>query len=476
MSNPHPIASGFAVGEKSLITAANVLIPYADKPGILRVHFPCANRNFCAEEIKFHPKFEKMAVKHLLQEGLLLSSAEIATMDFNCCLVTYGNKMTTLYETDLEQVQEELRFPLRSDDSDLRGSLKELELPLVIQTLTNARKQGILYLFDEQSRPVAQIFCSDGKVISSRFGVLTGELALYQILEKRTISTFQFYPSARGTSWPTQLISGSTDMILIEGMRRVDEIGKLKQRFGIDDHVYLEKTLALPNQDENPNLKQAVAKSLWQLIDGSISIGDLWLMAKVDDFAIYNAVCELLHRQLISLVRADKPGDQKLESDLKSEVKALDISRSLELSYESGTVVESLSIGTDNDAIRLKSGAIVSSAPGVYCHNITLEPKSIGSPLMTDGVTLGMHLGALPETNSSQLFYKFLPSPMLFEFLQQSNLGGRKSKHELTERSVTKPMRRRSPKATGWKMTLIWFILGFAIVLSIKHLWAMLWH
>lgn len=62
-------------------------------------------------------------------------------MDFNCCLVTYGNKMTTLYETDLEQVQEELRFPLRSDDSDLRGSLKELELPLVIQTLTNARKQ-----------------------------------------------------------------------------------------------------------------------------------------------------------------------------------------------------------------------------------------------------------------------------------------------------------------------------------------------
>jgi hypothetical protein len=216
----HPIGCGFSVGEKLVIAPATSMLPYRSAPRMLRIHFPYANRNLCAEEIIFHPQFERAKIEHSIEQGLLLSSAEIVCADYNCCLVRLTDKAPALYESDLNDVQAALQFPLTPENNDLSGSLNDLDLSLVIQTLNSARKQGILYLFDEQGSPAAQIFCSDGKVISARFGPLTGTLAVYQILEKRTVVNFGFYPSARGTYWPSNLINSSTDMLLIEDSMR----------------------------------------------------------------------------------------------------------------------------------------------------------------------------------------------------------------------------------------------------------------
>ena len=79
-----PVACGFSAGEKLVVAAATSLMPYANAPQMLRVHFPYANRSLYAEDITFHQLFDRAKVERLMQQGLLLSSPKISAADYNC--------------------------------------------------------------------------------------------------------------------------------------------------------------------------------------------------------------------------------------------------------------------------------------------------------------------------------------------------------------------------------------------------------
>jgi hypothetical protein len=469
----HPIGCGFSVGEKLVIAPATSMLPYRSAPRMLRIHFPYANRNLCAEEIIFHPQFERAKIEHSIEQGLLLSSAEIVCADYNCCLVRLTDKAPALYESDLNDVQAALQFPLTPENNDLSGSLNDLDLSLVIQTLNSARKQGILYLFDEQGSPAAQIFCSDGKVISARFGPLTGTLAVYQILEKRTVVNFGFYPSARGTYWPSNLINSSTDMLLIEGMRRLDEIISLKQRFKINDFSYFAKRSQRCDLQSISQELQATAMRLWEVLDGLVSVNELWWMVFTDDFLLYKTICELLSSNQIVEVAAHSTLPLPAESNERPAIGVLKVGPS-QRQLQAGSRVDSLTLETKTNFLRQRSGILVAQDPGRYLHNIRLTPSTIGTPILMANEVVGLNLGQRPEHDGTEQLCKMIPCSVIRNLMTQKSEVVESTRFEQTVRTIAKPPKRRPRKIADWKMTLLWFVVGFIIVVGLKYVGEML--
>src|SRR4029079_6966272 len=114
------------------------------------------------------------------------------------------------------------------------GSLSDMGVVDLVQTFEIGRKTGTIKLEGERT---GVIYFKEGKVIDSELGRLRGENAFYRML-----NTFegnfdvQFVPVDRA-----ERIEVSTQGLLLEGMRRLDEWGRmvgplppLDQRLGID--------------------------------------------------------------------------------------------------------------------------------------------------------------------------------------------------------------------------------------------------
>jgi len=100
------------------------------------------------------------------------------------------------------------------------GSLQEMSLPDVIQILSNGRKTGKLEIETDGQR--GQIQFGDGMIYDARFGNVAGNEAVYALLCVQagdfTLDP-EFKPSERH-------IQDSTESLLLEGMRRLDEAGR----------------------------------------------------------------------------------------------------------------------------------------------------------------------------------------------------------------------------------------------------------
>ncbi len=101
----------------------------------------------------------------------------------------------------------------------LAGSLRDVALPDVMQALGNGRKTGLL-------RVVAggisgEIHFLEGQIANASFGPHAREEALYAMLALKD-GDFSLDPSFKP---PERVIKGSTESLLLEGMRRIDEAG-----------------------------------------------------------------------------------------------------------------------------------------------------------------------------------------------------------------------------------------------------------
>ncbi len=99
----------------------------------------------------------------------------------------------------------------------VQGSLKEMALPDVLQVLSNSQKSGSLSIFGTAGDGV--IYFVSGHVYHARFQDLSGEDAFYALLGIEE-GSFQIDPANVRTERTIHL---STEMLLLEGMRRLDE-------------------------------------------------------------------------------------------------------------------------------------------------------------------------------------------------------------------------------------------------------------
>jgi DNA-binding response OmpR family regulator len=129
------------------------------------------------------------------------------------------------------------------------GSTQDMAVVDLLQTFEVSRKSGVVHL--RGGTQEAHIYFRDGKVVDAELGRLRGEEAIYRALIWNEASFEVEFKSISNDD----LIGGSTQAILMEGMRRVDEWGRLCEQlpplttiFQIDHEQLLERLNEIPDE------------------------------------------------------------------------------------------------------------------------------------------------------------------------------------------------------------------------------------
>jgi DNA-binding response OmpR family regulator len=151
-----------------------------------------------------------------------------------------------------------------------QGSIQDMAVVDLLQTFEVSRKSGIVHV--RNNAHSAKILFREGKVIDAQLGALRGEEAVYRTLIWNDGSFEVEFTAVRGDD----VIEVSTQGLLMEGMRRVDEWGRLLEQlppmatvFDVDHAQLLERLNEIPDE-LNGILKLFDGKrTLLDVVDGS---------------------------------------------------------------------------------------------------------------------------------------------------------------------------------------------------------------
>ncbi|MGE3544473.1 MAG: DUF4388 domain-containing protein [Kofleriaceae bacterium] len=192
----------------------------------------------------------------------------------------------------LLQKRQRLRFEERRDGrTRFAGRVVDMPVVDVIQTIEISRKSGVIQFVGERGRQAA-IYFRDGRVIDAEAGTLQGEDAVYRLL---TWSEGEFEVVFR-TVRRREVIGISSQALLIEGMRRLDEwfrlleqLPPLGHKFEVDAAELAARLGDVPD-DNNQILR---------LIDGKRTLLEVIEASDVGDLECLQAVSRLYFEELL---------------------------------------------------------------------------------------------------------------------------------------------------------------------------------
>jgi CheY-like chemotaxis protein len=150
------------------------------------------------------------------------------------------------------------------------GSTQDMAVVDLLQTFEVSRKTGVCHL--RGGKQDAHIYFRDGKVVDAELGRLRGEEAIYRALIWNE-AAFEVEFKTIGNE---DVIGGSTQAILMEGMRRVDEWGRLCEQlpplttvFEIDHQQLLDRLNEIPDELNGILRLFDAERTLSQVVDDS---------------------------------------------------------------------------------------------------------------------------------------------------------------------------------------------------------------
>jgi CheY-like chemotaxis protein len=190
------------------------------------------------------------------------------------------------------RTQEDIAAPKANASGRTRfsGSTEDMAVVDLLQTFEVSRKSGIVHL--RGGVHDARIHFRDGKVVDAELGRLRGQEAVYRAL----IWNEAFFEVEFGPTTSEDVIGGSTQAILMEGMRRVDEWGRLCEQlpplstvFRIDHDELRERMSRIPDELEG----------ILQLFDSSRSLSEVVDDSPFDDISTLSTITKLYFEGLL---------------------------------------------------------------------------------------------------------------------------------------------------------------------------------
>ena len=200
----------------------------------------------------------------------------------------YMKEIVTRARMILQKAEKE-RFERRETRGGFSGSLSDLGVVDLVQTFEVGRKTGHIRLDGERS---GTIYFRDGRVIDAELGRLAGENAFYRMLNTFEGSfEVQFVPVDR-----PERIEVSTQGLLLEGMRRLDEWGRMLEQlppletvFEIDYRQLAERLSEIPDE----------VNGLLRLFDGRRSLARVVDDSDFEDLAALGIISKLYFEGLV---------------------------------------------------------------------------------------------------------------------------------------------------------------------------------
>ena len=171
------------------------------------------------------------------------------------------------------------------------GQLADMAVVDLIQTIEISRKSGVIHFTNPEGRRGA-IYFRGGKVIDAELGRLTGEEAVYRLLVWTDGSFEVEFKNVRRKD----VIELSSQGLLMEGMRRVDEWGRLCEQlppletmFEVDYKELAERLAEIPDE----------INSILRLFDGKRSLLNVVDDSEFGDLEALNVISKLYFEGLI---------------------------------------------------------------------------------------------------------------------------------------------------------------------------------
>ena len=172
----------------------------------------------------------------------------------------------------------------------LSGSLEDMGVVDLLQTFEVSRKSGVARITD--GRRTANVYFRDGKVVDAELGRLRGEEAVYRALIWNSGNfEVEFRPVSNEDIIPT-----STQGLLMEGMRRVDEWGRLLEQlpslttvFEIDHEQLVERLNEIPDE----------LNGILRLFDGKRTLLDVVDLSPFEDLSTLSTISKLYFEGLL---------------------------------------------------------------------------------------------------------------------------------------------------------------------------------
>jgi CheY-like chemotaxis protein len=171
------------------------------------------------------------------------------------------------------------------------GSTQDMAVVDLLQTFEVSRKSGVVHLRGGGGQE-GHIYFRDGKVVDAELSRLRGEEAIYRALIWNE-ATFEV--EFKGVA-NEDVIGGSTQAILMEGMRRVDEWGRLCEQlpplttvFEIDHAQLLERLNEIPDE----------LNGILRLFDGKRTLNDVVDDSPFEDLSTLSTISKLYFEGLL---------------------------------------------------------------------------------------------------------------------------------------------------------------------------------
>lgn len=389
------LGSVWLIDSNKVATCAHLITLYGDKLQALKVYFPALKQSHGISQALFHPKFNRKYSAKLASDGLWDSFTNMHLQNYNAVVLTLTPQLAALSDHEKQAVNQSLTVAAPQIEQGLGGNLADIDFYLVLQTITNARKEGVVIISDTRNRPVARLFCQAGRIAHAIYKNLNNELAVYQMVQAHLKGNFFFQVKSQ-PDWPVERqIARPPEMLLLEAHRRMDEMERFLGALGGPDAIYV-RAVPWMNDGILPAEVAETARNLWPHLDGTLPIADLWQVVNVDNYAVYNAMTELFKTRQIENIDDNTEFSPPPVSQLKAE--PLQLVPQIELIP--GDPIENLCVDHRRGHPRIRSGfllgSLLSDDPYHLLHNIPLLPESCGSPMFKKGVVIGLHCGALP--------------------------------------------------------------------------------
>jgi hypothetical protein len=169
--------------------------------------------------------------------------------------------------------------PVVAEGGDFRGDLQQVSVTDLLQLLSMNRRSGTLSLTTPLGAGELRVL--DGEIIDAVYRRVDGEKALFRLLAEKE-GTFAFIS---GSQQALRRIEQPTHMLLMEGLRQVDEANRLRSALALEDQSLL--ALA-PPADDTPEVEQRVLltlvspRTLTQLLD-EIAAPDLEILITLEE-------------------------------------------------------------------------------------------------------------------------------------------------------------------------------------------------
>lgn len=177
------------------------------------------------------------------------------------------------------------------------GSLEDMGVVDLLQTIEVSRKSGVARITN--GKRIAMVFFRDGKLVDAENGKLRGDEAVYRAL-LWTSGEFEveFKPVDNSDT-----ITTSTQGLLMEGMRRVDEWGRLSEQlpsldvvFDVDHQTLLERLTEIPDE----------LNAILRLLDGRRTLMEIIDDSPFDDLSTLSVISKLYFEGLLVPVETEE--------------------------------------------------------------------------------------------------------------------------------------------------------------------------